>query len=163
MCHLPAKCSSMAPGFLRRGPGFQLRILIRVCSSKRFGTLLSKRYLGWEEKCILSKVSRKMGLAHPTLAIWRSSVVDGSDIAQAVYPSRMDETSSSMPERISSSQRGKSSRLGVTSYLTVWTSSGTIGFDGCFGGNDRTKHDIKSSIGSGSDGAQPAVVSPSET
>ena len=37
-----------------------------------------------------------MGSAHPLLAQWRSSVEGGSDITQAVQPSRMDETSSSI-------------------------------------------------------------------
>ena len=31
------------------GPRFQLKMLIRVCSSKRFGTLVSKRSFGWEK------------------------------------------------------------------------------------------------------------------
>ena len=44
--------------------------------------------------------------------MWRSSVVAASDIAQAVCPSRVDETSSSIPERSSSSECGRSSRLG---------------------------------------------------
>ena len=35
---------STAPGAPRRGPGFQLKMLIRVCSRKRLGPLLSHRY-----------------------------------------------------------------------------------------------------------------------
>ena len=37
-------CSSMASSLPRRGRGFQLKMLRRVCSSKRLGTLLSKRH-----------------------------------------------------------------------------------------------------------------------
>ena len=120
----------MAPSLPRRGPGFQLRILIRVCSSKRLGTQLPKRYFGWGEKCLLSTASRKMGLAHPLLANWHNNAADGSDIAQAVYPSRMDETSSSVPEKIVSSECGKSSRLGLIPKRTAWTTSGTLCVDG---------------------------------
>ena len=40
-------CSSIAPGFPRRGPGFQRKMLMRVCSSTRFGTLLSEQHSGW--------------------------------------------------------------------------------------------------------------------
>ena len=47
MCHFPAVCFSMAPGLPRLGPGFQLKMLVRVCSSRRYGTLVSKRYFGW--------------------------------------------------------------------------------------------------------------------
>ena len=130
MYHLPAMCSSMTPSLPRRGPGFQLKMLIRVCSSKRLGTQLSKRYFGWGEKCLLYRASRKMGLAHPLLANWRYNAVDGSDIAQAVYPSRMDETSSSEPEKILSSECGKSIRLGLIPKRTAWTTSSTICFDG---------------------------------
>ena len=61
--NVPCACNVLLNGlwFLRRGPRCQLRILIRVCSSTRFGTLLSKRYFGWGEKCLLSWASRKMG------------------------------------------------------------------------------------------------------
>ena len=52
------------------------------------------------------------------LTKWRSSVVAGSDIHQAVHPFRVDGTSSSIPERISSSECGKSSRLGA---IPCWT------------------------------------------
>ena len=35
-CHFPAICLSMAPGDTRLGPGFQVKILMRVCASIRF-------------------------------------------------------------------------------------------------------------------------------
>ena len=38
------------PSLPRRGPGFQLRILIRVCSTERLGASLSKWYFGWGGK-----------------------------------------------------------------------------------------------------------------
>ena len=130
MCHLPAMRSSMAPSLPRRGPGFQLRMLRAVCSSKRLGTLLSKRYSALEGKCLLSWASRKIGLALSSLTKWRSRVETGSDIHQTVNPSRNDETSSSLQERNSSSECVKGSRLGVIPYWTGWITSGTTRCDG---------------------------------
>ena len=49
------------PSLPRRGPGFQLRILIRVCSTERLGTQLTKRYSG------LGEMSSVMG----TTVNWR--------------------------------------------------------------------------------------------
>ena len=70
------------------------------------------------------------GFGTSLAAKWRYSAVDGSDIAKAVYPSRVDETSSSVPERILWSECGKGSRFGLLPYWTAWITSGTIGFDG---------------------------------
>ena len=67
-----------------------------------------------------------LGLAHPFLAIWRSSVVAGSGISQAVFPCRMDVTSSSIQERISSSEQP----FGCDPILDGMETSSTIGFDG---------------------------------
>ena len=114
--HVPAMCSSVARAPSRRGPGFQLRMLRRVCSSKRLGTLFSKQYFGFGE-CLLSWASRKMGLELPVLTKRRSSVAAGSDILHAVYPSRMDETSSPLPETTSSSECGKEQPFGCDPML----------------------------------------------
>ena len=86
---------SMAPCFPRRIPGFQLKMLRLLFSCNRQGTSLIKRYSGLGEECLLSCASRKIGLALLKLTRWRSRVEAGSTFTQAVYPSRMDETSSS--------------------------------------------------------------------
>ena len=75
----------------------------------------------------LDRLLMRDDMPFPLLFRWRSSVVAGSDIFKAVYPSRMDETSSSKPERLSSSDCGKSSRLGAIPYWTGWITSGTMG------------------------------------
>ena len=49
-CVIFLRCASMAPGSTRLGPGYQLKTLVRVCSSRRFRTLVSKRYSGWGGK-----------------------------------------------------------------------------------------------------------------
>ena len=46
-------------------------------TSKRLGTLLSKRFSGLGEKCLLSWASRKIGLALSLLTSWRSRVEVG--------------------------------------------------------------------------------------
>ena len=74
--------------------------------------------------CVCHRHRKRFGTP---LSKWRSSAA-GSVIAQ-VYLSRMDETSSSKPERISSSECGKSSRLSIP-YWTGWITSGTIRSDG---------------------------------
>ena len=76
------------------------------------GTSLSERYSGLGDECLLSCASRKVGLTLFKLTKWRSKIEAGSTITQTVYPSRMDETSSSEPDSISSSGCGKRSRLG---------------------------------------------------
>ena len=58
----PRNVFSMAPSLPRRGPGVQFRMLRRVCSSKRLGTLLLKRYSGLGEQCLLSLCFMKDGL-----------------------------------------------------------------------------------------------------
>ena len=49
---------SMAPSLPRRVPGFQFRMLRRVCSSKWLCTSLIKRYSGLGELCLRSWESR---------------------------------------------------------------------------------------------------------
>ena len=44
-------CFSLALSLPRRGPGFQFRMLRRVCSRKRSGKSLLKRYIGLGEEC----------------------------------------------------------------------------------------------------------------
>ena len=67
------------PSLPRRGPGFQLRILIRVCSTERLGTQLTKRYSG------LGEMSSVMG----TTVNWRflQSPRDAPIITQNRYSS----------------------------------------------------------------------------
>ena len=67
------------------------------------------------------------------LTKWRSSVEAGSNIPRVEHPSRMDETPSSIPERISSAFCGKGSlsctthsdRDGQPQVLLVQTGAGT--------------------------------------
>ena len=97
MCHLPAMCSSMAPGFPRRGPGFQLRMQIESAQVNGLAHCCRTNILAGE-KNVFFHGPRGRWVRHFFYSPdWRSSVVDGSDITQAEKPSRMDETSSSMP------------------------------------------------------------------
>ena len=57
-------------------------MLMRVCSSWRFGTLVSKRYFGWGEGFLLSLALWNAGAALPLHVIWRSRVVVASDITK---------------------------------------------------------------------------------
>ena len=49
---VPFTCDVLlnCPSFPLRGPGFKLRMPMRLCLSERFGTLLSKLYFGWGER-----------------------------------------------------------------------------------------------------------------
>ena len=105
----------MAHALPHRAPRFPLSVLRRVCTSKRMGPL-SKQHFGLVTNCLLSCRSRKIGLALPSLTKWRSSVAAGSDIFLVVYPSRMNETSSSMPERISSSSGSMTNGMPATGW-----------------------------------------------
>ena len=58
------------------------KMLKRVCSSKRLGTLLSKRHTGLGKECLRSWAPRKTGEALPALTKWRNSVELGSDPLQ---------------------------------------------------------------------------------
>ena len=84
--NVPFACSVLQwpPSLPRRGPGFQLKMLIRVCSSKRLGTQLSKRHSG------LGEMSSVMG----TTVKWRflqsprdASITSPDKIFSTVYPS----------------------------------------------------------------------------
>ena len=68
----------MAPGVPRLGHGFQVKILMRVCSSSQLGLLVSNLYSDGEERHVLMKASRNPGAALPLFVMWRARLVVGS-------------------------------------------------------------------------------------
>ena len=110
------RAASMVGDVPRLGPGFQVKILMRTCSSSRLGLLVSNLQSDGEERHVLMKASRNTGAALPLSFMWRARMVVGSAVTHTVLSSRMDEVSSSKSVRISMSERGESGHCGVEPY-----------------------------------------------
>ena len=82
-------CLSMAPGVPRLGPGFQVKILMCVCSSIWLGLLVSNLYSDGEERHVLTKALRNTGAALHLSVMWRARIAAGSAVTRAVQSSRI--------------------------------------------------------------------------
>ena len=69
MCHLPAICFSIALGVPCRGPVFQLKMLMRVCSKSKSPADLSKLVHVFGASSRLSLATEKLGNRLPRLVM----------------------------------------------------------------------------------------------
>ena len=76
----PCNMTFDGTGVPRLGPGFQVKMLMRVCSCCWCGLLVSNLYSDGKERHVLWKASRNTGSALPLLVMWRVRIVVGSAV-----------------------------------------------------------------------------------
>ena len=120
ICHLPAICFSKAFSFPRRGPGFWWKMLSLFCTTDRVAKCLLTLFV-WEGVAgLLSDASRKSAVAFWISTICCTKTSWGLTLTHAVKWSVPEETISSQPHNISSSENCNSRRSGKGLSCRGW-------------------------------------------
>ena len=118
MCHLLAMWCSAAPGVSRRGPAFQLKMLMRVCSSSTSLAALLQLVHG-------CGASSRLSLAAPNVGTWLP--LTGLRSRRTALWSKMPSTT--QPTKRSLSRQSRSTRKYPHHTVATLTCEGPVQLD----------------------------------